>query len=184
MSAGISILKDLVSAGSGGPATGGARSGSLSGDSSEAMIRQGELAALYQFWVEKKSSLGKIPSRADFSPQELTRLLPHIALVDVDHDSSIPEFTFRLCGTQIAEDSGVDLTGKTWSHFPNSSEVIKRAIKLTEDMQPYYATNIQAKWAPKNFHHYSVLALPLSKDGQQVDMILYGVMFHPFTSAA
>ncbi|SDE19737.1 PAS domain-containing protein [Kordiimonas lacus] len=182
MSAGISILKDLVSSGSGGSSTGAHPKGVLSEDGGEAMIRQAELAALYQFWVDKKSSLGKIPCRADFSPLELTRLLPHIALVDVDHASGTPEFTFRLCGTQIAEDSGVDLTGKTWSHFPNSEQVIKRAIKLTENLQPYYATNIQAKWAPKNFHHYSVLALPLSKDGEQVDMILYGVMFHPYTS--
>ncbi len=182
MSAGISILKDLVSGGFGGSSSGTLAKGVLSGGGSEAMIRQSELAALYQFWVDKKASLGKLPCRADFSPLELTRLLPHIALVDVDYATGTPEFTFRLCGTQIAEDSGVDLTGKTWSHFPNSEEVIRRAVQLTENLKPYYASNIQAKWAPKNFHHYSVLALPLSKDGDTVDMILYGIMFHPFTS--
>jgi len=182
MSAGISILKDLVSGGFGGSSTSTLAKDVLSGGGDEAMIRQAELAALYRFWVDKKASLNKIPCRADFSPLELTRLLPHIALIDVDYTTGAPEFTFRLCGTQIAEDGGVDLTGKTWSHFPNSEDVIRRAIKLTENMQPYYATNIQAKWAPKSFHHYSVLVLPLSKDGQQVDMILAGVMFHPFTS--
>lgn len=182
MSAGISILKDLVSGVSGGSSAGAIAKGVLSGDGGEAIIRQTELAALYQFWVDKKASLGKIPSRADFSPLELTRLLPHIALVDVDYSTSTPEFTFRLCGTQIAEDSGVDLTGKTWSQFPNSEEVIQRAVKLTKNLKPYYASNLQAKWAPKNFHHYSVLALPLSADGNVVDMILAGVMFHPFTS--
>ncbi|MFC4347527.1 PAS domain-containing protein [Kordiimonas lipolytica] len=176
--AGISILRDLVSGGSAGAPSAGV----LYEDNAEAIIRQSELAALYQFWIDKKSSLGKLPCRGDFSPLELTRLLPHIALVDVDTKGHSPEFTFRLCGTQIAEDSGVDLTGKTWSQFPNSDDVIKRAVTLTHNLQPYYATNIQAKWAPKNFHHYSVLALPLSKDGDTVDMILYGIMFHPFSS--
>ncbi|NVJ96696.1 MAG: PAS domain-containing protein [Alphaproteobacteria bacterium] len=143
------------------------------------MIRQRELVLLYQFWLEKKTERGSIPSRADISPRDLGRLLPHIALVDVHEQEGTPEFTFRLCGTQIAEDCGTDLTGKTWHDYPNAGKVIERARKLVRDLEPYYACNIQAKWAPKSFHHYSVLALPLSADGTNANMILYGVIFHP-----
>lgn len=179
MLAGISVIKDLISGGVSGSSNSFNCNSVLENCEFEAIIQQPQLAALYQFWINKKSSLGKLPSRADFSPLELTKLLPHIALVDVSHDESGPEFTFRLCGTQIAEDCGVDLTGKTWSHFPDAEKTILRAKKLVHSKEPFYAQNIQAIWAPKNFLHYSVLALPLSKDGETVEMILYGIMFHP-----
>lgn len=181
MSAGILIIKDFLTGGAGRSSRAPQNSEAAidaEGAFEDAIIKQPELAALYQFWLNKKSSLGKIPCRRDFSPLELPKLLPHIALVDVDDSADVPEFTFRLCGTQIAEDCGVDLTGKTWSQFPNSEKMIMRAIRLTQDREPYYFSNVQAKWAPKNFHHYSVLALPLSTDGDTVNMILYGIMFH------
>lgn len=146
----------------------------------DGMIRQPELAALYQFWLEKKSLVGRIPSRTDFSPRELGKLLPHVALVDVERNGHITDFTFRLCGTQIVEDSGADLTGKTWSAYPNSERMIERARQLVQELTPYYACNIQAEWAPKSFHHYSVLALPLCAEDGHPNMILYGILFHPY----
>lgn len=142
-------------------------------------LRQAELMALYRFWHQKTSALGRLPGRADFSPLELKKLLPHIALVDVTENSKGLAFKFRLCGTQIAEGCGTDLTGYSWNDAQVPDAVIGRTHDLVTRKVPYHARNIQAVWAPKSFQHYSVLALPLAADGDKVDMILYGIIFHP-----
>lgn len=145
----------------------------------ELALVQSELLELYRFWDQKTNRLGRLPGRADFTPFELKKLLPHIALVDVKKSTDGLVFNLRLCGTQIVEGCGVDLTGYRWKHTDMPASIMKRTSDLVNSQIPYHAGNIQAVWAPKNFHHYSVLALPLSADGNSVNMILYGIIFHP-----
>lgn len=135
------------------------------------------LEALYRFWSGKKSALGALPSRKDISPSEIKKLLPHIAIADVIDGGA--DFCFRVCGTMITEGAGVELTGKSWSSFEGTDRIIARSRQLVETAEPYYATNQRAHWAPKDFQHYSVLALPLARDGKTVDMVLYGLVYQP-----
>lgn len=174
---GVDVIKDLLAT-SGEGAHAPSPVGDNHGSSDQFQIEQPELRALFSFWKDKLESLSRLPARSDFKPTDLRKLLPHIALVDVKTSANGPDFTFRLCGTQIAEDCGADLTGKTWASFPNTEMVIDRARRLVDDLKPYYVGNLRANWAPKDFLHYSVLALPLSSDNKTVDMILYGVVFH------
>ncbi|WP_262690232.1 PAS domain-containing protein [Kordiimonas aestuarii] len=135
------------------------------------------LEALFRFWSTKKAKLGQLPSRRDISPSEIKKLLPYIAIADVI-DGGL-DFSFRVCGTMISEGAGIELTGKTWSSFENTQHIIERTRILVEKAEPYYLTNQRATWAPKDFQHYSVLALPLARDGKSVDMVLYGVVYQP-----
>lgn len=148
-------------------------------EDAELTLVQSELFELYRFWYQKKTRLGRLPGRADFTPVELKKLLPHIALVDVKKGADGLEFHFRLCGTQIVEGCGADLTGHSWKHTDVPRSIMNRTSDLVNSQIPYHAGNIQAFWAPKDFQHYSVLALPLSADGNTVNMILYGIIFHP-----
>ncbi len=145
----------------------------------ELVLVQSELLELFRFWHLKTTRLGRLPGRADFTPVELKKLLPHIALVDVIRSEEGLEFKFRLCGTQIAEGCGADLTGYSWKHTDVPLSIMSRTSDMLNSKVPYHAGNIQAVWAPKHFQHYSVLALPLSADGKTVNMILYGIIFHP-----
>lgn len=145
-----------------------------------AMIKNAILADLFGFWSAKRSNLGRTPARRDISPAEIKALLPHIAIADVIDGGE--DFRFRICGTAITEEAGVELTGKNWLSFPNTDTMIERSRDLVRTGTPYYATNIRAVWAPKDFQHYSVLALPLSKDGDTIDMVLYGIAFHPMNA--
>jgi hypothetical protein len=176
---GIGLIKDLLS-------NPGSRKTEIDltatvtvGNALPATLTQHDLVALYKFWSEKKDTLGRLPGRADFSPLELKKLLPHIALLDVVRDGGSLQFRFRLCGTRIAESCGVDLTGISWSDADIPEALLGRTHDLIDRKIPYHATNVRAVWAPKDFQHYSVLALPLATDGLVVDMILYGIIFHP-----
>lgn len=147
--------------------------GSLGSASTEHPV----LEALFRFWSGKKAALGHLPSRRDISPSEIKKLLPHIAIADVIDDGE--DFRFRVCGTMISEGAGVELTGKSWQSFTGTENIIARSRHLVETAEPYYITNQRAHWAPKDFQHYTVLALPLASDGKAVDMVLYGLVYHP-----
>ncbi len=142
-----------------------------------AMIRHATLSELYGFWSQKKAALGRLPARSDIAPKEIKALLPYIAIADVIDGGN--DFRFRICGTAITEEAGAELTGQSWLSFPHTEVVVERTRELVETGTPYYAANVRARWAPKDFQHYSVLALPLAKDGTTVDMVLYGIAFHP-----
>ncbi|WP_417449759.1 PAS domain-containing protein [Kordiimonas sp.] len=142
-----------------------------------ASVEHPVLEALFRFWSTKKGTLGKLPSRRDISPAEIKKQLPYVAIADVINGGK--DFSFRLCGTMITEGAGVELTGKNWSDFDNTAHIIARTHKLVKTAAPYYLTNQRATWAPKDFQHYSVLALPLSSDGETVDMVLYGIVYQP-----
>lgn len=142
-----------------------------------AMIRNATLSELFGFWSAKKTALGRIPARRDIAPKEIKTLLPYIAIADVIDGGE--DFRFRICGTAITEEAGAELTGKSWLSFSHTEVMVERSRELVKNGMPYYASNVRALWAPKDFQHYSVLALPLSKDGKVVDMVLYGIAFHP-----
>jgi len=133
------------------------------------------LKALMDFWTLKRDERGALPGRADICPTAIKPLLPHIALADVEDGGN--NFRFRLFGTRIVEDSGIDLTGRTWRDEPGHDKAIERSRILVESHEPYYLTGVSAKWSPRTYKCYSTLALPLAKDGVNVDMVLYGVVF-------
>lgn len=142
-----------------------------------ASVEHPVLEALFRFWSTKKTALGHLPSRRDISPSEIKKLLPHIAIADVIDGGE--DFCFRVCGTMITEGAGIELTGKSWQSFSGTESIIARSRQLVETAEPYYAVNQRAHWAPKDFQHYTVLALPLASDGKTVDMVLYGLVYHP-----
>ncbi len=161
-----------------GPAGRSAEEVPLEGASAEHPV----LEALFRFWSLKKAALGHLPSRRDISPVEIKKLLPHIAIADVIGGGE--DFCFRVCGTMITEGAGVELTGKSWSSFEGTERIIARSRELVQTAEPYYLTNQRAHWAPKDFQHYAVLALPLARDGKTVDMVLYGLVYHPMERGA
>lgn len=133
-----------------------------------------ELRWLLAFWNELRGTR-EMPARADFSPADMVPLLPYIGLVDVEHDPQ--RFRTRLAGTGIVQETGADWTGVYYDEMLNSEEISHRAAWVTENRQPCFANDLPLSWASRDFTSYRVLVMPLSADGEQVDMLLIYVDF-------
>lgn len=118
-----------------------------------------------------------MPCRADIEPTEIPRLLQHIALVDVEAEPL--RFHFRLVGTHITQAVDRDSTG---CYF---EEVYQG--ETFDDMVRLYSVAVHAKkpvrhmsraiYAGKDYRQYESIHLPLSEDGNTVNMILAGLEF-------
>lgn len=129
-----------------------------------------DVREMLDYWQRKRGGRA-MPSRSDIDPSELRHFLPHITLVDVVGDER--RFVYRLVGTAEVELRGYDPTGKAVAdaYFATSAdEALKHyeAAKVTR--APHYIAD--PFQAVDRFIGEEDLFLPLSSDGETVNMIL------------
>ena len=68
-------------------------------------------------WWERLRGDREMPTRRDIDPAGAPALLPHIILLDVQHDP--PDFRYRLIGTEIDRHMSAPFTGRWMSEIPH-----------------------------------------------------------------
>jgi len=130
------------------------------------------LRKLLSYWREKKGSR-TAPSRTDIQPEELAPLRPYLALYDVlDGD-----FRVRLFGSGLVLAYDGNITGKLMSDCDLNGINAQLAEQLTEVVRERRPNVLRAKLAKETdnrYLRYERIALPLSADGETVNMILCG----------
>ena len=115
--------------------------------------------------------------RVDLEPLDLPQILPNLILSDVSDGGRA--IRYRLVGTAIATAHGFDYTGKTVEELTSGS-----TLDFTRDLYghivgaalPVYSEG-QFRWAGKEYRWTHRLHLPLSRQGDVVDMVLAGQFF-------
>jgi hypothetical protein len=136
----------------------------------------GHLKKLLAYWHEKKGDR-LAPTRAEIDPAEIRPLLPHVGIVDVER--SPLRFRYRLAGSDIVRGYGEELTGRYLDQIDlngHQQEITEEYRRTAESAEPVCAT---WEYKRKNGRHvrYERLVLPLSSDGEHVDMLLGGCVF-------
>jgi hypothetical protein len=137
------------------------------------------LRFLYDYWNEKRGSR-PLPARADISAFEMRPHLGWVLLVDVAKDLS--QFRFRLVGTLVTEYFFEDGTGKTVEEAfadrdPSVAKSISRIFRKAARDRAVVHSYGNALWAGPGFEDFQAIYLPLSDDGETVNMILHGFVF-------
>ena len=125
----------------------------------------------YDYWKGKIRD-GRLPGRADLDPIEMKPVLPNIVLLKVRRDPL--DFYYRLIGTEIDRHSENYNTGRWMSDVPERrapSTVWANCKAVVETGQPS-CRSIPYVGPHKDFLSTCQVALPLSGDGKQVDMVL------------
>ncbi|GEQ97354.1 hypothetical protein JCM17844_09910 [Iodidimonas gelatinilytica] len=130
--------------------------------------------ALYILWDDKRGQR-LMPARRDFDPANMRALLEDMVLFDVDGAES--RLRVRLYGTRIVQMSGLDLTGKYLDQIPGSENVGRRCQWVIAHKAPTFIRKVQLEWSQRSYRRYDVLALPLSANDKDVNMILFHLTF-------
>lgn len=134
------------------------------------------LQRLYEYWSAKRGDR-RYPSRADVDPLDLTFLLGNLLLVEVLPGESLG-FRIRLHGSNLVQRAGYDLTGKMLNELP-----ISQFRQLAMDTFTHVATTgkpfrgYRDRILDDRAHRYETVMLPLSKDGNRIDMLLVGLIY-------
>lgn len=140
-------------------------------------IRHPRLWRLYQYWAARRGQR-KMPSRADIGVPDIAYVLGDVMLVDVI-GSAPPRFRIRLHGTNLAERAGRELTGKILDELPESEfrrQVRDRWSTVAATGQPLRCDR-DGEFDGRPYR-YESLILPLSADGERVNMELVALIHH------
>jgi hypothetical protein len=129
------------------------------------------VASFYRYWDGKRNGRA-MPSRADLDPIEMKQWLPGITLIEVFHNPR--RLVYRLIGTRTMELRGRDVTGMTVEEgFIGSSlaDVLENYRLVIEEKKLVY--DWDALPSPDGWlREPEGLLLPLSSDGENVDMVI------------
>jgi hypothetical protein len=133
------------------------------------------LRRLYDYWNEKRGERS-MPSRADIDPVDMRFILGSVLLADVLRAPL--RFYVRLHGTELVRRSGYELSGKMLDELPQPQfrALTHRSwAKSVETRAPFHA--IRDRILDGRNARYEVLILPLSRTGDEVDMVLVGIRY-------
>ncbi|MCC3304284.1 PAS domain-containing protein [Sneathiella sp. HT1-7] len=137
-------------------------------------VKSEMLQKAYQLWESKREGRS-IPSRSNFDPLEMPKILPHIILIDVEEPTS--RLKVRLVGTRVVEMFGGDYTGM----YLDEVDFGEARNKILEDYQtaasmkrPLFSDHMFRK-LNKYTQNIERVILPLSDDDKRIN-ILFAVL--------
>ena len=134
------------------------------------------LRALKRYWDDERGSRA-MPARADLDPVDVPELLPYVMLVETAE--TLEKFRYRLIGTEACRGFDRDRTGARFADLPPTAgfdEAYGGYWRSFQERTPQYCRGLLAP-AGDDRLQYSRLTLPLSHDGNHIDMILAGIVY-------
>lgn len=130
------------------------------------------LDGLYRYWLKKRGDGRRMPARRDMLPEEMREFLGYIVLIDVTEPPR--RFRFRLVGTEISSAYGRDMTGLYVDDVTNPAYremLLDHYGRAAGGGEPVLHRLRFVEW-PGKTHELVRLILPLSEDGQTVNMLI------------
>jgi hypothetical protein len=139
-------------------------------------ITDPRLMSLYGYWSDKKGAR-PLPGRKDIDPLEMKDWLGNLMLVEFPGD--ITSYRIRLDGTNLEHYYGSARTGRGIETLTSEEErelILEQYRPVVESKRPRY---IESDFINSDgvFSRQAKLILPLSNDGDRVDMVLVGIYF-------
>lgn len=139
-------------------------------------ISDPRLKSLYGYWSDKKGARG-LPGRKDIDPLEMKDWLGNLMLIEFPGD--ITTYRIRLDGTNLEHYYGSRRTGRGIETLTSEEErdlIMEQYRPVIDEKQPAY---IESDFINSDgvFSRQAKLILPLSSDGDRVDMVLVGIYF-------
>jgi hypothetical protein len=147
----------------------------VSSEFSMPVITTPQLRSLVELWAQKRRG-DALPSRLDFSDEDLRPWFGNLLMVDVVGGPH--RFRFRLMGTSLVDAACRELTGKFFDEADITgyeSDVLDDYAEALRSRAPVCKTRHYDPLPGTFMDHWRVyerLLLPLASDGQTIDRIL------------
>ena len=127
--------------------------------------------AALDYWTTLRGGRA-MPARGDLELDQMVRILPNLILIDILREPL--DFRYRLIGTRIEEFMAEPYTGHCLSEIPHQAppnQIWNNCEKAVASGAPVYddAPYVGPK---KDFVTPEALLLPLSPDGEAVNMLM------------
>lgn len=140
------------------------------------------LEGLYRHWLGKRSGR-RMPRRGDIDPLEIpAEIWPHTMLLDVIWEREVPRFRYRRVGAIFWRGLGREPTGMFIDEvLPETAGYRRYVLGIYEEMarrgRAMYTENSFSLAGRRTPMLTRRVSLPLSSDGEVVNMALAGHVF-------
>lgn len=144
-----------------------------------AEIRSPKIRQLHAYWDRlRRGAVG--PRRADIAPEDLSKLLPNLLIVDVERRppavgtaGETLRFRYRLVGTTVVQYNGMEFTGKYLGEigWPEEAGLIRSYTEIATTGQPAFGI-IAWDMREGSLGRSEYGCLPLSEDGVTVSQVI------------
>jgi hypothetical protein len=138
--------------------------------------RDPDLQTLYEYWNILRGDR-PMPRRADIDPGKIPKLLPYLLMYNVVPGGG---YTIRLVGEEVVSFAGRNATGQPAGSAlpPRAAEILNDILdEVVKERLPRFRAG-KAHWQPDKRHRdFEACFLPLSANGETVDIILCGITF-------
>lgn len=131
-------------------------------------INSHRLRRLFDYWDIKRGSR-PFPRRLDVDPIDFSWAWSGLSVIEAIADG---DFIWRIDATEVSALFNHDMTGRRLSEYPSATvrEIIRNSYKVViESRAPLRA--VRDFVAENRLRRYEILLLPLSKNGDAVDLI-------------
>ena len=152
----------------------------LVGASSE--ITDARLRRLYDYWYSKRGDRSA-PTLRDIDPVQIPDLLGFVNIFEVQ--DAPRDYKVRLNGCEVSEMLGQEITGKYCSTVISGEDGVrcKVAFDLCVDRCHPVIVETSMAFCGKPYMAQTIVAVPLSGDGESVDMIVTAHSYHARSAA-
>jgi hypothetical protein len=150
--------------------------------SASSEIADKRLRRLYDYWNATRGARAA-PMRRDINPVEIPDLLGFVNIYEVQAEPR--DFKVRLNGSEVAEMLGREITGKYCSTVISGPDAArcKTAFDICVDRCSPAIVETSMAFCDKPYMAQTMIVLPLSSDGERVDMIITAHSYHRLDSA-
>ena len=134
------------------------------------------LKRLHDEWRSRCRGQG-FPARAAFDAAEMTYILGNLSLIEVRRHPL--RFYFRVHASNIAARTGFDMTRKFLDQNPDATLrtlILDHFLRTLDERRPI-ATRHEQECTDQAVLNCEALALPLARDGENIDMLMTGLMW-------
>jgi hypothetical protein len=138
--------------------------------------RHPKIQLLHSYWDEKRHGRA-MPSRADIDPVDIPALLPHILMYNVNGPG---RYTVRLQGEAVRAFVGINTTGRPAGSTmkAHGAQVVIGILDTVVAARTAKFRSGKVDWLEEKAHReFEACLLPLSADGNAVNIILAAVVF-------
>jgi hypothetical protein len=142
-----------------------------------AQLTSDDLVQLFDYWRARRGTKA-MPARKDIDPLDIRRHLPRLMLMDVLEEPL--RMRYRLIGTDVVAATGEDRTGRTSdmvAFFGEHPDVMRNYQAVVRDRVPKLYREPFRNQRNGAIYETDTLLLPLSGDGERVDMVLVYFQF-------
>ncbi|MDE2228143.1 MAG: PAS domain-containing protein [Alphaproteobacteria bacterium] len=142
-----------------------------------AALKSSALRRLHADWQSRRRERS-FPARADFDPLEMKYILGNLSLVEVRRHPL--RFFYRVHASNIAARTGFDMTGKFLDQNPDVQHrnlIFDHYLRTLDERRPIAARR-ERTFTDRVMLDCEALALPLARDGANIDMLLTGLVWN------